>query len=479
MKKLWLLAFVAALVSLNMPAFADDSMEDVNSAIGALTAKVDALSKGGPSVEIHGFAQSDFINDSTESFAETVGDGKVVTPNAPGTPNDGNNGQSQFSLRNSRIDLLAKETAADWTFKGYIEADFLGINDGSTVNGNEYKFFTQPTFRLRHAYVEGDTTDGWEILAGQYWTLFGWDMDYVLATVAEAPVMGTMYERIPQLKVQKTLGDNKGLQVQLAVSAEQPDQTIGQVPNLNAGVRLVLNDMKGYFCSSTGATKLQPLSLGISERNADYWWSDGKDNNVLDQNVWGSAVAADVLLPVLSAEEGKDDPSIVLTGEWTVGAGDTLPFNGGGFGGLSTSFSSVTNSGGGYTYGTPAAGSGVYTVLDGGEGTAYAGSNGLQLIQLQSYNAQIQITLPRSIGTIITGGYGEVFASNDNAFATALGTTLYNDDSNWFVNAMQDVSKNVRVGLEVAQYMTHYTAATNNVQNPVDNRVQLSTWYRF
>jgi hypothetical protein len=479
MKKLWLLFLLVALASLNMPAFADDSMEDMNSAIGALTAKVDDLAKKGPSVEIHGFAQADYINDSTESFAETVGDGKVVLPAAPGTPNSGNNGQSQFSLRNSRISLLAKENVADWMFKGYIETDFLGVNDGSTVNGNEYKFFSQPTLRLRHAYVQGDTTDGWEILAGQYWTLFGWNMDYVLATVAEAPVMGTLYERVPQLKVQKTLGDASGAQVQLAVSAEQPDQTIGQVPNLNAGIRLVMNDMKGYFCGSTGASKLQPMSLGLSMRNAYYVWSDGRDNNVLDQSVWGSSFAGDILVPIVQATEGHDDMSVVLTAEWTAGAGDTLPFNGGGFGGLSTTWSTVTNSGGGYTFGTPAAGSGVNTVLDGGEGTAYAGSNGLQLIQLQSYNAQIQITLPKSIGTIITGGYGEVFASNDNAFATALGSQLYNDDSNWFANVMQDVSKSVRVGLEVAQFSTHYTSATNGVQNPTDNRIQLSTWYRF
>ena len=53
-RSLMSLLLALALVSLYMPAFADDSssdsMEDMNLAIGALTAKVDALAKKGPSV---------------------------------------------------------------------------------------------------------------------------------------------------------------------------------------------------------------------------------------------------------------------------------------------------------------------------------------------------------------------------------------------------------------------------------------------
>jgi len=464
MKKLWLLFLALALAVLNMPALAQettsaDSMEDMNAAIGNLTSKVNALAAKGPAVEFHGFVQSDIINDSTESFNETVGDGKVQVGGVPA----GSNGWTQFSLRNSRIDLLAKDSTADWNFKGYIETDFLGSSNGVTVGGNEYKFYTQPTLRLRHAYVEGDTNDGWQILAGQYWTLFGWNMDYVLNTVAEAPVMGTLYERIPQLRFQKTLGDANGAQVQIAASAEKPDQDISQMPTLDLGIRFLMNDIKGRFCSATGAGKLMPLSIGLSERNADYYWN-ANGGSTLNQNIWASAVAADVLLPVMPASEGKDDPSIVISGEYTYGAGDTLPFNGGGFGGVAAI--------GSYGNGAPnyGASGGVGTELDGGEAGVVNG--GLTPILLESYNGQIQIFLPPSIGTIVTAGYGEVFAIND----VTLGGT-YDDDSNIFVNAMQDLNKEVRVGLEYSQYWTHYTTATNN--NPTDQRLQLSTWYRF
>jgi hypothetical protein len=153
-----------------------------------------------------------------------------------------------------------------------------------------------------------------------------------------------------------------------------------------------------------------------------------------------------------------------LTGEYTVGAGDTMPFNGGGFGGLAELGTDNTGVPASYTTGTQ---------LYGGEAGFVNG--GLTPIQLTSYNAQIQIFLPPSIGTIFTAGYGEIFASNTGTFAA--GAVSVNDDSNLFVNVMQDFNKEVRVGLEYSQYWTHYTAAANN--DPTDQRLQLSTWYRF
>lgn len=483
MKRSWLLALVMAgsLVALNSAAFADeastDAQEDVNTAIGALTKQVNDLASKGPSVEVHGFAQADYISDSTMSFNETVGDGKVIIPGvtSPATvaSRTGDNGFTQFSLRNSRISLAAKESASDWNFKGYIETDFLGINNGAAVGDNAYKFWSQPTLRMRHAYVEADQTDGWMIMAGQYWTLFGWNMDYVLSTVAEAPVMATAYERIPQLRIQKSFGDASGFQLQADISAEQPDQEISQVPTQLAGVRFLFNDMKGFFCSATGADKLMPLSLGISGRNALFVWGDGLSKPIpdkLDQSIWASAIAADVLIPVLPAAEGKDDPSIVLTGEYTYGAGDTLPFNGGGFGG-STAIGS-------YTSGAPAlaaipGNANSFTEIDNGAVAGKAG--GLTPVQLQSFNGQIQITLPKSVGTIVSAGYGEIFCLNASIAQLGAAGPSYNDDANYFVNVMQDLSKSTRVALEYDTFMTHYVNGTQGT----DNRLQLSTWYRF
>jgi hypothetical protein len=469
MKRSWLMSLLvaAALASLNMPAFAQsDSMEDLNAAVGNLTSKVNALEKKGLSVEVHGFVQQDIMNDSTQSFNETVGDGKVAQNGTVA----GDNGYTQYSLRNSRINFLAKSDFGGWATKGYIEADFLGNGNsvgytGAPGSETEQKFFNQPLLRLRHAYLQADN-DGWSILAGQYWSLFGWNMDYVLATVAEAPTMGPLYFRTPQLRISKTFGDDKGVQVALAASAEKPDQIDGSVPNLNFGLRLTLNDIKGEFCQSTGAPKLMPLSVGLGLRNADYSWNSlvpgGGANYNYNQSMWGSAVAADVLLPVLPVADGTDGPSIVLTGEWTAGAGDTDAFNGGGFGGNNTT---VVNT------------AAPYTNLDPGV-AGFVGGN-FSLIQIQSLTAQIQIALPKSIGTIVTAGYGEIFTPN----GIPLGDT-YNDDRTMFLNVMQDLTPAIRVGLEYATYDTHYgNPFGQSGQYPqwdaVDNRVQMSSWYRF
>jgi hypothetical protein len=485
MKRSWLLALLLAgsLVTLNSPAFADeastDAQEDVNSAIGALTKQVNDLASKGPSVEIHGFAQADFINDSTQSFNETVGDGKVAVPGvtAPATiaNGPGDNGYSQFSTRNSRISLLSKESMGDWNFKGYIETDFLGASNSAS----NYKLWSQPTLRIRHAYVQADQNGGWTFLAGQWWSQFGWNMDYVLATVAEPPVMATLYERVPQFRIQYTTGDSKGMQLQFGIGAEQPDQEISQVPTQTAGIRLLLNDMKGFFCSSTGKDKMVPFSIGISGRNALYVWGDGLStplNDKLDQSIWASAIAGDIQIPVLPAAEGKDDPSIVLTGEYTYGAGDTLPYNGGGFGGAPNINQSV---GGGLPtggYGISATNP-VYTEVDNGAVAAVNG--GLTPLIIQGYNGQIQITLPKSVGTIVGAGYGEVFCTNASVAQTgATGgkpNVSYNDDNNYFVNVMQDLSKNTRIALEYDQFVTHYVNGTQGT----DQRLQLSSWYYF
>jgi len=465
------LLLALALVSLYMPAFAEDSsdsMEDVNQAIGALTAKVDALAKKGPSVEIHGFVQADIINDSTQSFNETVGDGAVKQNGSVA----GDNGWTQFSERNSRFDFLAKDSVGGWDTKGYLECDLLGYDPtssyataapgGAAPTNSEYKFYTQPTVRLRHAYLQADS-DGWTILAGQWWSLFGWNMDYVLSTVTEAPVMATLYERTPQLRIMKTFGDPAGAQLQLAADLEKPDEVSSQVPNVNFGIRFLMNDFKARFCSATGAAKLMPFSIGLSERNSTITYDNQGLATTFNQNatMTGSAIAADILLPVLPASEGKDDPSIVLTGEWSAGAGDVDQFNGGGFNGGLAAVSAAAGSGANLDPGIL----GVATA----DGT-------IGFVQIQSINAEIQAYLPPSIGTIITLGYGEIFSPN--VLGMVGGT--WNDDKVMFANVMQDMTKEIRVGLEYATFDTHFATAGAHLSNDAtDNRVQLSTWYRF
>ncbi len=495
MKRFWLFAMLLAgtLVALNAPAFAKDAeeggsssadTEDINSAIGGLASRVSNLEHA-VKVEIHGFAETDAIVDDTRSFTEVVGNAAVVRPGSFA----GDNGWSQLSMRNSRIALLATSDVEGWKAKGYIEADFLGYDPAPAYasapasaagTNSEINFYVAPTLRLRHAYLDLQK-DGWDIMAGQYWTLFGWNMDYVLASVDVQPVMGTLYERTPRIGVMKTIGNANDMQVQIAVDAERPEQKDSGLPNLNAGLRFVLNSWKGRFSYATGAASTRALSVGISATERNYVWpladtAAASNVNFLLNNVWGQSVAVDALIPLLPFEEGKDNPSAVVTGEWTMGSGYADALNG-------------------YTGGQSAmASSGVFPNMD--AGIAGFDTNGnFTLIQEQSFNGQLQIHLPPSIGTFLTVGYGETFSPNVSGLTGAAvnGTTvsganqlkLYNDDMCMFANVMQDISPNIRVGVEYARFDTHYSnspaayGGTNAGYDAIDHRVQLSTWYRF
>jgi len=464
MKRIWLLVLLMAgsLVALNVPVFADetstDSMEDINAALGSLSNRVNNLEKKGPSVEIHGFAELDYIYDTTEMGlgTETIGDSAQI----PKGGTLGNvNGQTQFSPRNSRFDFLAQQSVGGWMTKGYVEGDFLGITNNTSVGGTENKEYTQPTFRIRHAYMDAQS-DGWDIMAGQYWTLFGWNMDNVLATLDVSPIMGTLYERTPRLGIMKTIGDDA--QVQIALDAERPEQAMSGIPNFNGGLRIKLNDWESQFAYATGGSKLVPLSIGISGTLRTYEMFPYFYNlqtkaytQVTGQgptsDITGDGIAIDAQIPVLTATAQKDDVTMILCGEWMTGYGVADALNGW--------------NGGGAT--APAYSNG----LDSGIAGTLTNANGaVSLINDTSYNVQMQFHLPQSIGTYLTVGYGETYSNN----ARSMSGASYNDVNGMFANLVQDFTGNIRAGVEYSRFQDNYF-----VGSPVDHRLQLSTWYRF
>ncbi len=464
MKRSWLLALLMAgsLVALNSTAFAQDAtssnstdaQEDVNSALGSLANRVsDVEKKQSMEVAIHGFAEFDGIFDTAFMGlgSETIGDSAQIPKlNSPYNTS----GEAQFSPRNSRFDFLAKTNVDGWTTSGYIEADFLGVSN--TAEKNEY---TAPTLRLRHAYLDAQD-DGWDIMAGQYWTLFGWNMDNVLSTLDVTPIMGSLYERTPRIGVMKTVGDDA--QVQIAVDAERPEQALSGVPNFNGGIRFKLMDLEAQFCNATAASKLVPLSVGISGRLATYTLPTAANAGTTAVNgpltdVTGQGLALDVQVPVLTstASNVKNDCTLILCGEWMIGYGVADVLNGW--------------NGGGAT--TPDYFAGTGNLDQGLAGVEGAGANAaVSLIGDQSWTYQLQFHLPQSIGTMVTAGYGEAFSNN----ARIMAGSSYNDVNGMFANVMQDFTDSIRAGIEYSRFEDAYFTG-----GAVDHRLQLSTWYRF
>jgi hypothetical protein len=119
-----------------------------------------------PSFEAYGFAQLDYIADFKRvdpSWAATLRPSKI--PTADGT--FGSDGQSIFSVRQSRLGARAALPAGGDAVRARLEFDFFGVGPDAG----------QTTIRLRHAYGE------WHgLLVGQTWTTF-MDPDVVPAVV--------------------------------------------------------------------------------------------------------------------------------------------------------------------------------------------------------------------------------------------------------------------------------------------------------
>src|SRR5262249_40117008 len=149
----------------------------------------------------------------------------------------GNAGRTQFSPRNSRVSFGVNAPAEDgWQSKGYLEFDLLGYNP-PPGNNTESAFYTNPTLRLRHAYIQTDK-NGWKFLAGQAWSLFGWQPYYNVSTVTLPPVSGVLYERALQATVVKSfkVGDQQNLEI--GMSVVRPVERDSQYPGMDVGTRL-------------------------------------------------------------------------------------------------------------------------------------------------------------------------------------------------------------------------------------------------
>src|SRR6202041_2473643 len=119
----------------------------------------------------------------------------------------GSNGQTQFSVRNSRFGFRVKPPGSESVHSsGVLEMGFLGSQSLGYATGqvSENAFFTSPLPRIRHAYFRVETPI-LDVLAGQYWHLFGWQNGYHPNTVEIQGLPGELYARTPQIRLSKTL----------------------------------------------------------------------------------------------------------------------------------------------------------------------------------------------------------------------------------------------------------------------------------
>ena len=432
--KRYLLAALTA--SFSIPAFAAVTLVDA----------------GDWKVQFGGFVEMDAIHDSTRDLPESVGSKAVA---ADGTKNH-ESGRTQFSLRNTRFAFTVLPPVQDgWKTKGYIEYDLLGYDPNVSTaepKNSEGAFSTNPTLRMRHAYLSAES-NGWTILAGQYWTLFGFQPTYVLSTASVPPVTGSLYQRTPQITVGKNAALSEKSNLLTAISATRPSQRDSERPNLEAGVKYSNASVTSGFASPNGEIKLEPLSVAVSGTWRQFVNPADTSVTARQQKHDGSAFAIDAMIPILPAGEDAAG-SLTLTGEYSVGQGygDSFPAWGG----------------------VPQLASGANDAnpnLDAGQGAYTKGDASFRLVQLRTWNAQLQYHLPGDLRTFVTLGYGELSASRIGDLTGA----TYDGSSAMFANVFHDFTKQIRGAVEYARFTTHFVD-TSQAEN---DRFMLAGYFRF
>lgn len=433
------------------------------------------LDKNDWKVQMGGFVELDAINDSTRSFLEVVGNNPVASGGLAG-----NNGRTQFSIRNTRLAFaVLPPEQDDWITQGYLEFDLFGYQPDSglgtapnsstgvagTYGNTEGLLYTNPTLRVRHAFFSA-AKSGFQILLGQYWTLFGWTPYYLLQTASVQPVSATLYERTEQATITQTIGspDPKATRLVAGLSITRPVQRDSSIPGLDLGLKLSSGALRAGFVSPMGDITAEPLSVAVSGtfRAFETPRSIGSGDYGDQTHYLGEAIAVNALLPVLSTTDPADySNTLALALSFTAGKGygDELP---GWTGNLAR-----------LPYGaSPALSSG--TSLDPGEG-GFDGNGGFQLLNIETWNAQLQYHLPAGWRSFTTWGYGRLFSNNVGSLVALPGAVQYDRSEVYFGNFFHDFTRQIRAAIEFDHFKTHYV----NAFLGQDDRMMASFWFRF
>jgi hypothetical protein len=480
----------------------DAAMRDIAPSTGEQRAG-DAVSLvfGKWATTFYGFVEGDFIYDSTQSFNDLAGNALVarpngqappVNPNAPNTQETyaGSNGQTQFSVRNTRFGFRLKPPAIGNVYtSALLEMDFLGTQSIGSGTGQvtENAFFTSPLPRIRHAAFRIETPVV-DFLIGQYWDLFGWQNVYTPNTVEIQGLPGELYSRNPQIRVSKTIHAYP-VTLEVAIAAKRPPSRGSEAPEGEGGVRLALDSWTGMQTVGATGTSIMPASVAFT---GDYrrFEVPAIDSLIPTKTVTTSStsVAADAFLPVLPATKDKRDNALSLTGEFVYGAGIADLYTGltGG-----VVFPAIPNNTGlaavpawpqnidnglvdydisgfslhpiqwttyivGLQYYLPALGGKVWVSAN------YSHTQSRDTTFLGNYAATSDYA---RIGTGVAGGKGVNAAIDPNAYYYPNSTAQVRAGEDWWdANLFYDPVPSVRLGVELAEFIDHYVdgfTATN------------------
>jgi hypothetical protein len=414
----------------------------------------------------YGFVEFDSIFDSTQSFNDLAGNGAIARSGTFAA----DHGRMTFGARNSRLGFKLKGPETE-TIKtsGIVEADFLGNQPQGSPSPagspavSEGAFITSPTFRIRHMALKLETPV-LDVLAGQYWELFGWQSLFHPNTVEIQGVPGQIYSRAPQLRISH-LFKSDDVSVEVAVAASRPPQRDSEIPDGQAGIRLAVNNWKGLHTGGAVGTAIDPLSIGFSTVGRYFRLPNFAAAPTSTVPIKGYGYSVDALIPVIPATSINGNNALTLTGSFVYGQAIADLYTG--------------LSGGAGFPALPAGATGVVPTypqdIDNGL-AAFTADGVLHAIRWESVIVGAQYYLPTPNRMWVSANYSHMYSSDIAALETASNSSKMFNKSDWADgNLFVEANAAVRFGLEYAYFHQNYLDGSKGK----DSRVQFSAFYIF
>ncbi len=407
------------------------------------------------SAKLYGFVEADAISDSTRSFNDVAGNANIARSGTPA----GDRGRFQTSIRNSRFGLkLSGPHSAEVKTSAMLEMDLMG---NQPPNASEAAFFNNAGLRVRHAMIKLETPFV-DVLAGQYWELFGWQSSFHPNTVEIQGVPGQVYSRTVQLRLSHVF-KTAPVNVELALAGARPLNRDSALPDGQAGVRFMLNDWKGLHTAGSTGTGVDAAAIGVSGVWRQFKVLEFSAKPEAERTKTGAGLSIDALLPIIRATENGRANALTITASFVNGTGIADQYTGlsGGIG-----FPALPNPSG--TMPAP-----TYTPnIDGGLVT-YGADGRLHAINWQSYIAGIQYYLPPAGNVWVSANVSHMKSSNIDSWgdpSKVFTESLWADG-----NLFWDVDGALRVGAEYAYFRQKYADG----QDAKNHRLQFSAFYIF
>jgi hypothetical protein len=421
-------------------------------------------------VTFYGFVEADFIRDSTQSFNDLAGNATVARAGTYAAEHD----RMIFGARNSRLGFKLKGPESDSIKSSAIaEMDFLGNqpqgapSPAGSPSVSEGAYFASPSFRIRHMALKLETPFV-DVLAGQYWQLFGWQSNFHPNSVQIQGLPGQIYSRVPQLRLSHTFKTN-ALNVEIAVAGSRPPQRDAGLPDLQGGLRLSANDWKGMRTAGSTGTSVDAASIGLSGVARRFRLPEYANAPLGTQTINGYGISADVLVPVVPATAANWNNAVTVTASYVRGQAIADLFTGltGG-----TTLAPLPSDANGKA-------SGFAMDVDNGL-VVFDGDGRMRAVRWQAVFVGVQYYLPVTpLRMWISGNYAHM-TSNDIgnlAIAGSANTRSKLFDKSDFAdgNLFVDATNAIRFGLEYAWFRQHYLDDVTGT----NHRAQLSAFYIF